>query len=362
MKPKKVKANPNIFRPGTMLEQQRVVFIFVNGGLGDYINFMSAVIWAAEQNPHVVGHVLVTEPFRTVAAHILKDYPNWTAHVHGYLRTIQDTYDRVLVHYPRREHMLISATGAHLMDLGFMWFAQMSKPPKDYGFLPEINYNEPWKWPALKERPYAVFTPGATAKSRVIYPRYFNELVNYTVSKGITPVFLGKRDFADGNKDIAYNATIQDGYDFSKGIDLTEKTTLLEATQIMSKACFVLGLDNGLLHFAGTTTTPIIFGHNVASVEQRDIRRRSGQTINVHLEESGLSCIACQSKMRYMVGHKFSDCFYRSHPSNGYKCLELLFSEGCATWKMAIDHMLNLPRISSRIASYDMNETDLPSP
>ncbi len=359
----KVLANPKVFHPGTELPPQRVVFIFVHGGLGDYINFMSAVLWAAKENPQLIGHITVKQPFRDVAEFLMKPYPNWSVHDHEYLKDIQEKYDKVLIHYPKKEHQLINATGAHLMDLGFMYYAQMSKPPEGFGYLPEISYDGPWKWPELRERPYAVFTPGSTARARVIYGRYFNDLVAYTLSRGITPVFLGKKDFVVGTaKEIGYNAKFQDDYDFSKGIDLTEKTTLLEATQIMSKACFVLGLDNGLLHFAGTTTTPIIFGHNVATVAHREIRRRSGQTINVHLEESGLPCISCQSRMRYIVGHEFNKCIYQEHPQHAYRCLDLLFSNEALTWKMAIDHMLDLPRISSRMLSFGTNETDSTNP
>jgi hypothetical protein len=290
LKAKKIRANEKIFLKGTYLEPQRVVFIFIDGGLGDYINFMSSVLWAARENPQITGHVTVNEPFRTIAEHILKDYPGFTAHTHDYLKTIYEKYDRVLIHYPKKEQQLINATGAHLMDLGFKYYAQLDRPPKDYGYLPEIKFDTYFdfktKWPDLAGRPYAVFTPGATARARVIYGRYFNELVAYTLSRGLTPVFLGKKDFAFNATGEGYSATFQDDYDFSKGIDLTEKTTLLEAIQIMSKACFVLGLDNGLLHLAGTTNAPIIFGHNVATVEHREIRRRSGLTINIKLNES----------------------------------------------------------------------------
>jgi ADP-heptose:LPS heptosyltransferase len=354
---KTISANPKIFLPGTQLEKQRAVFIFTKGGLGDYINFMSAVVWATKENPHLISHVLVNEPFKTVAEYIAKELPNCTVHTPEYLRVIHKQYDKVLIYYP--DNQLINATGAHLMDLGFMYYAQVQKPPEGYGFLPEINYDKPWRWPELLDKPYAVFTPGATARARVVYAKYFNELVGYTISKGITPVFLGKREFVKDPKGEGYKATFQDGYNLTKGIDLTEKTTLLEAVQIMSKACFVIGLDNGLLHFAGTTEAPIIFGHNVATVEHRAIRRRRGLTINIELKETDLSCIGCQSRMRYIVGHKFSRCLYGGNIGKEYQCLDLLFSQGCITWKAAIDHITKTPKISSLIRSYSMNETGL---
>ncbi len=351
------------FLPRTQLVREPVCFIFINGGLGDYINFMSSILWVAKENPHVIGHVIVKQPFQDVAKFILKDFKNWSVEEPNFLREASDRYPHVQIHYPRKEDQLITAIGAHLMDLGFMYYARMSKPPEGYGYLPEVKYTGPWKWPELEKGPYAVFTPGATARSRVIYGQHFNELTSYTLSRGITPVFLGKRDFVDkASNGVGYNATYQTDYDLTKGIDLTEKTTLLEAIQIMSKACFVIGLDNGLLHFAGTTKTPIIFGHNVATVEHREIRRRQGQTINVHINEKDLACIGCQSHMRYLVEHNFNKCLYETEKSHAYKCLDLLFSDRCGTWKSAIDHVINLPRIASHISSYDMSGINLPSP
>ncbi len=353
-----VDANEKYFLKGTTLPKQYAAFIFINGGLGDYINFMSAAIWAAKENPHLIGRIYVREPFRSVAKYIMREFPEWKVLPH---EELPDLEDRALVHYPKDQ--LINATGAHLMDLGFKYYALIDRPPEGYGYLPEINYTGQWKWPELKVQPYAVFTPGATAKARVMKGRYFNELVAYTRSRGVTPVFLGKRDFVEGTeKNIGYNAVVQDDYDLSKGIDLTEKTSILEAVQIMSKAVFVLGLDNGLLHFAGTTTTPIIFGHNVATVEHREIRRRQGLTINIKVNESDLACIGCQSRMRYIVGHKFNECLYKEKPEVAYKCLDLLFAERCQTWKAAIDHILDLPKTASLMNSYATRETDSPSP
>lgn len=344
----KIKANENIFLDNTFLEKQNVAFVFMNGGLGDYINFMSSILWIAEANNHVQGILLVREPFKSVAKFILKSYPQFKV---WDLTEIKNLPDRTLVCYPKDQ--LITAVGAHLMDLGFMYYAQMSKPPEGYGYLPEINYKgRDFDLP----QNFAVFTPGATARARVMYGKYFNELVNYTMSKGITPVFLGKKDFAHNTTAEGYKASFENDYDLTKGLDLTEKTTLLEATNIMSKALFVLGIDNGLLHFAGTTEVPIIFGHTVASVEHRDIRRKQGLTININIDRKDLSCISCQSNMRFLRGHKFSSCLYSKDVKKAYSCLDLLFSKECATWKNAIDYILNLSRSKSRINNCSMSE------
>jgi ADP-heptose:LPS heptosyltransferase len=167
-------------------------------------------------------------------------------------------------------------------------------------------------------------------------PSYaFNGLVDYTISKGITPVFIGKRDFALKGKENNYFANVGEEMDFSKGIDFREKTTLLQAVEIIKGAKFILGIDNGLLHFAGCTETPIIFGHTITEVKHRSVRRPKGTVINLALTKESLPCSGCQSNMRNIIGHKFKNCIY-----DDYKCLDLLFGNEMSEWKRAIDYIL----------------------
>lgn len=332
---KSVYLNAKYFRPRTSHTPVHVNYIVAGGGLGDYINHCAALEWIARECPHVMGHIFVNPPFLDVAKYIFKKYPRFK------VSDLRDVDARLiegsLIVNHRKSPQLIQATGAHLLDLGFMYFAQLDKPMPGYNRLPTIDYNGPWKWPDLKEdSKYAVFTPGATADTRAMPAKHFNTLVNYTADLGITPVFLGKKEFSTTKASIeaGYTAKFNEDNDYSRGIDLREKTSLLEAVQIMRRARFVIGIDNGLLHFAGTTETPIIFGHTVATVEHRKIRRPKGLTIDIAVDEKTLPCIGCQSRMRFIAGHKFSRCIY-----DDYACLELLFADDCATWKKAIDHV-----------------------
>jgi len=233
-----------------------------------------------------------------------------------------------LIASPNRGEQLLNPTGAHLMDLGFHYYAQTALIPADYNFLPEISYRSGKDW-GLPEK-YAIFTPGATSMNRIFLPNAFNELARYTASLGVTPVFLGKKDINE-----VYKAKFHDDYDLSLGLDLREQTTLLEAIEIMGKARFVIGIDNGLLHLAGTTKVPIIFGHNISPVEHRKIRRRNGLTVDISVPEKQLACIGCQAKMRFVYRQRFSRCIYDDN-----KCLELLF-KNIEGWRQAIRQCLN---------------------
>lgn len=310
-----------------------VSFVFGSGGVGDYINWCSAIRYVVDKHKHVDGRVYVSELFLHVAEYLFKDAPRWKVLPRSSYR---DNYERgSLVAFPKPGTQLVNACGAHLLDLGFMYFCCMHNPPPEYNFLTEINYQGEWKWPELdKNSAYAIFTPGSTSPVREMPQKAFNEIVAYTKSLGITPVFLGKKELSN-----QYQATFGD-YDFSQGIDLRERTSLLEATQIMQTAKFVIGIDNGLLHMAGTTSVPVIFGHNIASLEHRILRRKKGHTINLVVKEEDLACIGCQSKMRFLYHHDFKKCLFEGKGAKDKACLTHLFQDESKLWKYAIDEIL----------------------
>lgn len=318
--------NPNIFRSKTKFAVRNANFFLSQGGLGDYICQMPVFEFLAEQHIHIHGRIFCNAPFDAVANHIMKKYEHWTVHQTKEAQKIMKQGE--MMFDPSTYRKYVSACGSHLMDAGFMYYANQQRAVDGYSRMPNMTgLKHPYDLPEK----YIVLTPGATAKARTMPAKAFNELVNFVIEIGMTPVFLGKKDFAHNGPNSDYFARIDPEYDFSKGVDLTEKTSLLEAVAIIEKSQCVVGLDNGLLHFAGCTETPIVFGHTVASVDHRKIRRPKGQTINIALEKKSLPCIGCQSNMRFVIGHSFKYCIY-----DDYKCLDLLFKDDCKAWKEAI--------------------------
>jgi len=333
--PKKIKdvyMDESIFRPQTKFGAIRINFVLTQGGIGDYICHMPAFIWIAEKNPHVYGRIFVNPPFDDVARHIMKPYPHFEVYDLNRLLSVVENGEPVID--PATFQRFIAATGAHLMDLGFMMYCNFSHPPQGYGFMPSLMHVEPSKDYELPKN-YAVLTPGATGDTRRMKGQYLNELSRYLLSLDITPVYLGKKDFAFLGKESDYYAKVDEEFDPSFGIDLREVTTLLDTAFIIKNARLILGVDNGLLHIAGCTETPIIFGHTITTVEHRAIRRPKGITINLTLEKKSLPCIGCQSEMRFILNHRFKRCIY-----DDYLCLDYLFANDCATWKKAIDQIL----------------------
>lgn len=328
---REVMLNPKVFGEGFKSKTLPVSFIFGSGGVGDYISWSAAIKFIQETQPHVDGRLFVSELFIDVARYLFQAKEGWKVELKD---NFWEHYEEgSQVNFPKQGTQLINACGAHLIDLGAMYYACEQNLPPEYDFLPEINYEGPWKWPELDPtKPYALFTPGATTAVRELPHDIFTECVNYTLSKGITPVFLGKRDLS-----IRYMANFQG--DLSKGIDLRERTTLLEATQLMRGAKFIIGLDNGLLHMAGTTKCPIIFGHNIALAERRAIRRREGLTVDVTVSEDELACIGCQDKIRFARNHSFKECFFKGK-ANELACHVYLGKDKAKRWKDAIDKVL----------------------
>ncbi len=325
--------NTEIFGNNVQANTVPVSFVFGSGGVGDYINWFSAMKYVKAEHPHVDGRIYTSELFRHVAEWLVKDWPRWKVLP---AEKFNATYERgSQVAFAKPGTQLINACGAHLMDIGFMYFCCMWPPPDEFLFLPEIDFEVPWKWPELDPKSnYAVFTPCATSDIREMPAHGFDAIVDHTLKKGITPVFLGKRELSK-----KYASKIN-GFNMSVGVDLRERTNLLEAVQIMRGAKFVAGLDNGLLHLAGTTSVPVLFGMNVTEIHHRNLRRRKGLTVNLTIDDHRLPCIGCQSKMRFIQNHDFRKCFFKDFETKNKRCLNMMFENKALEWKKAIDYVL----------------------
>lgn len=302
--------SPEFYRPNSKARVRICNFVMAQGGIGDYLCCFPALEYIAETQPHVRGRIFTMESadMLELATHIMKRFPQWEV----LPRSKQN--DKEVASQPYYQPTLrpINATGCHLIDLGFIYYAHMNPPPAEFNRYPKLDLS------ALDALDcgarYAVMTPGATATNRIMKAEAFNGIKQHLIDRGILPVFLGKKQITEV-RSIDYEA----GYDFEGGLDLREKTTLLQAAGIMSKAEVVVGLDNGLLHLAACTDVPILFGYNIASPEHRRPRRISGKIWEIFPDQEELPCTFCQSRMRFLFDHDFAKCVYRDN-----KCLDVL--------------------------------------
>jgi hypothetical protein len=296
------------FRRNSRCERVDIGFLMASGGLGDYIGYLPALEWIARTQPQVEGTVYTADFFIPIAENVLKPYPHWKVVSRKEL-TEQKIKEKPLA-VPNR---FITRIGMNAVDLGYLYYAYMNPSPTDGKYYCKLDLSSVG-YPVDKVRSwdtgkYAVMTPYSTNAPRTMTAKAFNGIKDHLISKGVTPVLIGKREFAPGRPALEKNG----GYDFTGCWDLTESTTLLEAAKLMSTAEMVIGIDNGLLHLAAMTDVPLIMGFTVASPQHAEPRRKDARIYRVYPNRADLPCTFCQSRMRFFVRHDFGTCLYRDN-------------------------------------------------
>lgn len=328
------------FRPKTVCFPTDLNFLFMNGGCGDYLTWMQPIIWLASEATWIRGTLIVPKYFHELAEYWLKPFSEWR--LADYTSTekfenLQNTPFRGPVDLNRES---LNATGAHLSTCGWVYFTNKECAPDGWDLYPQFKQADldalelPVEAKGLVSKQYAVITTGQTTNSRKSPPGAWNPIIEYVKSHGLTPVFLGKGVVETGNPRNIHT-TWEQTTNHNAGVDLRDKTSLLQAASIMSRAAVVIGHDNGLLHLAGCTEVPIIFGYNLASPKHREPKRLVGKTYNVFLTKDELACTMCQSNTNFVIGYNFRECFY-----GDLKCMTMLFENEGARWKKAIDQVL----------------------
>lgn len=207
----------------------------------------------------------------------------------------------------------------HLLDYAFHVLCDKHVPFSDKNYLqitPNLinigKFNVPKK--------FVVITTGFTAPNREFLPEHINAVTDYVKSKNYGIVFLGKKETATGSKHTI-KGNFSTEIDLSKGLDLIDKTSLLEAAKIMHESAGVIGLDNGLLHIAGCTQTPIIGGFTNVNPDVRMPVRNDvlGWNYYTVVPPKSLACRFCQSNLNFIYDFDFKNCYYKD-----YACLKQL--------------------------------------
>lgn len=170
--------------------------------------------------------------------------------------------------------------------------------------------------------PFVAVTTGFTAVVRSWPVAEVNKYLSWLKSEGFTPVLLG-------SKDTTYVDTwLPEGIDASGCIDLRDKTTLLEAARVLEACRFAVGVDNGLLHLAGSVGAyPIVIaGYTTIEPRYREIYRDGANVVAATVTPEGLDCSGCQSRFNFAFEHDFRTCLY-----NDLKCRELMTADAFIT-------------------------------
>lgn len=296
------------FRSGDVPEEEWIHVTFHDGGLGDHVCRLSAIKYIVEQYPHVNLTVWCPKFFVEFAKKAVPK-ANWQP----YKDNILTSMSRPLI--SAGSNAGVSSMGMHLVDHAFATIVdrQVSIEHKNYVQVDNSNvdlskFNLP--------KPYVVVTTGYTAKVRELIPSVVNEIVAYIKSRNYNVVFLGNRNAVIGSKAKPIQGQFSNEINYSEGLDLRDKTSLIEAQAIIAQSKTIVGLDNGLLHLAGTSNIPIVFGFTTVLPEHRVPYRNNqlGWNTYVVTPPESLSCRGCQSKMNF-VYDDFRFCRYKD-----YKC------------------------------------------
>jgi ADP-heptose:LPS heptosyltransferase len=280
--------------------------IFADGGLGDHICRLPAINYIQKNYPWVSITCHVPKYFVELGQNVLPKVI-W--------RAFQGTKIEVPEHHKvvvaRDAEANTTSLRRHLVDHAFNTIVDEDPHNEDKNYLAinEVDvssFNLPEK--------FVVVTTGYTSKTREWKAEVTNEVVEWIISQGYVPVFMGKHEAYTGlEKNDVLKGNFSDQINFDRGLDLRDKTSLVEAASIMKKSSAVVGLDNGLLHLAGMTEVPIVAGFTTVHPAHR-LPYRNGilghNAIGITPPED-LGCRFCQSKLNF-VYEPFTECFERN--------------------------------------------------
>lgn len=302
-------------------ELRHINILFDDGGLGDCIARLPAVAYIVKNHKHVKLHVWVPDYFKEFAINCLRDYD---VYVRGYSEN-----KKFKEHFLARCFSIhrYNNMASHLVDNAFHVLVNKDVGAEDMNYLkPDLSKTNINKF-NLPEK-YVVMTSGFTAPAREMYAQYINEIVNYIISRDYEVVWLGKRVISTGispkDKPADIIGEFSKEIDYTKGINLIDKTALLESTKIIAGAKTIVGLDNGLLHLAGCTDIPIVGAFSTVEPKYRMPYRNNQLGWNFYpvVPPENLKCRFCQSNWTFTYDHNFMECYHKD-----YACLSQLKPE-----------------------------------
>ena len=296
-----------MYRSGTKLPGKIYNFLLHHGGLGDLIGQLPAIKYILDHHKNIGINLYVHNYAIPLCQKVFKDYKNLV------VLSVEQPFDESL---PTRSPYLhnIGNLSCHITDHAFLTLVHKSVEHSDKNYLQldpiDISaFNLPKR--------YVVITTGFTSETREWLPESVNGVANYCIERGYTPVYIGK-SYTNSYLNTGIKGTFK--ADYSNGINLIDKTDLFEAHAIMEKSECVVGLDNGLLHLACMSNTPVVFGFTTVEPSHRLPYRHGAKGWQCSVVTPNIGCFGCQSNMNFAPQeHTFTKCFY-----DDYKCLTLM--------------------------------------
>jgi len=278
-----------------------------DGGLGDLISYLVAVNYIVKELPWINPLIWVPDYMLDFAKHVLpknaiiRDYTN-AKHKYN-SNNIGVSTAWTSQHTPMKTHPV---------DYAYHMLCDMSTIPEGYNSYLKIRPEEIDVSKFNLPKKYVSINVASTSKVKELPAKVINQIAEYAIQKGYTPVFLGKISTPTGVKGMNLAANIQEEINFELGIDLTNKTSLLEAGVIIAGSKALIGMEGGLTHLAGCTDVSIINSYSFVDPEiMMPIREgKLGHNCYPVVPEKSLGCRFCQSNIPLLYGHDFRTCIY----------------------------------------------------
>jgi ADP-heptose:LPS heptosyltransferase len=297
--------------------QRHINILFDDLGLGDLVGALPALKYVYDNYPHIFMHVWVPNYALDL---VLASMP--TDKKRLWIKNFDDAKTKFDQRLTGRSFKLYNgcALATHPADMGFLSF--INRIP-DIQYKNYINFESPVTYKKELPEKFVVITTNFTANVRQFLPQHINIIADYCNSKGYTPVYLGREHVETGVRHVI-KGKLDSQIDFSKGLNLMNQTSLLETRDIISRAQTIVGLDNGLIHLAGTTEVPIVAGYTTVDPKLRMPIRHNELGRNVYpvIPPDSLECRFCQSNWNLTFNHDFKECYY-----NDLKCIQILNAE-----------------------------------
>jgi hypothetical protein len=288
------------YRPKT----QTVNFIFMQGGLGDAVAALPVLKYVQNKYTWITPLIWMPDFMVDFSKELLPEMQ-----IKGY-SDMKKHYDQRKPTKTTQWDGIVSPMKIHCTDYAFLKLCDEIPSIEEKNFLqldPDNSYGLQTELP----KDYIVLTTGFTAEVREFPAATVNAIAQWCADNSIEVVWLGKKATGTGGSYVIKGAFNQQ-IDYTKGLDLIDKTTLLQAAYVMGKAKAVLGVDNGLLHVAGCTDTNIIGGFTTVSPEIRIPVRNNELAYKYYTvtPEPELGCRFCQQKTNFLYNHDYKFCMY----------------------------------------------------
>jgi hypothetical protein len=302
-----------------------VNFVLAHAALGDMLCCLPAIIRARKEHPEMKLVLWVQEGQRHLIKTLLAPYGDFT------VCRLNEFNDRAAAGHVKGPVVLNSVKDntqtrnrMDMVDFGFIALLD-AMPNSDQ----EKSYptSAPLGERVIPER-YIVMATGYTAGNRVIKPYLMQPIIEWAVATGRRVVVLGSSKTHAGvilNGEMKARPVMSEFDALEQSykdacLDLRDKTHLEQARDVIGYADAIVGLDGGLLHLAGTTMTPIVYGMTHVRPEHRSIWRAGSCNYRVkHVTPRDLGCAGCQSNWTLVFGHSFTECAY-----GDFKCIDAL--------------------------------------